>query len=358
MTAEPEDLPDRFAGLLLGTALGDALGLPFEGASGSAIARRAPSIDRFSLVGRRGFVSDDTEQSALIAHCLLQHPGDLDAARRTFESSLLGWFLRLPWGIGLGTLVACARLGLGFERSGSRSAGNGAAMRSAIVGAFFYDDPAERRRWSDGFSQVTHAERRAVEGARYVAELAALCTRARPDNDRDRLVCEAAAVVDESSLRAAIFAARRLAAEARDIRTATRELGCSGFVVHSVGLATFCFLSAGGSALDAFSQVIRAGGDTDSNAAIVGAWTGALHGERALPSTLLLSLHDTDWLSSPRRPTFAGPTHLRALAEGLVAARRGKTLDCGEFNRLGAFVRNLLLLPIVLLAALRTAVKR
>ena len=106
------DLPDRLAGTLLGTAL-----------------------------GRVGFVSDDTEQSALVAQSLARHPSDPDACVRAFRRSLLGWFLRLPWGIGLGTLRACARIAVGLRRSGVATAGNGAAMRAAIVGVFFLDGP-------------------------------------------------------------------------------------------------------------------------------------------------------------------------------------------------------------------------
>lgn len=36
----------------------------------------------------------------------------------------------------------------------------------------------------------------------------------------------------------------------------------------------------------AIVSAIRAGGDTDSNAANVGAWVGALHGELGLPKRL------------------------------------------------------------------------
>jgi ADP-ribosylglycohydrolase len=64
-------LHDRLAGTLLGTALGDALGLPAEGMSARAIARRFGRMDRFRLLGRTGFVSDDAELSALIAQSLV-----------------------------------------------------------------------------------------------------------------------------------------------------------------------------------------------------------------------------------------------------------------------------------------------
>jgi ADP-ribosyl-[dinitrogen reductase] hydrolase len=54
-----------------------------------------------------------------------------------------------------------------------RSAGNGAAMRAAVVGAYFHDRPAERRAFGEALARVTHVDDRAVQGALFVAELVA-----------------------------------------------------------------------------------------------------------------------------------------------------------------------------------------
>lgn len=98
---------ERLARTLLGTALGDALGLAAEGMSARAIARRFGRVERFHLLGRTGYVSDDTEQSALVAQSLARHPGDLERCVRAFRRSLFGWFCRLPWGVGRATVRAC-----------------------------------------------------------------------------------------------------------------------------------------------------------------------------------------------------------------------------------------------------------
>lgn len=132
-------LRETLAGTLVGTALGDALGLPCEGMTARAIARRFGKVRRFRLLGSTGFVSDDTEQAALVAQCLARHPEDAAECARAFRRALLGWFLRLPWGVGLATVRACLRILLGRDPSGVRSAGNGAAMRAGILGAFFRD---------------------------------------------------------------------------------------------------------------------------------------------------------------------------------------------------------------------------
>src|SRR5215813_11728971 len=99
-------IEDRLAGTLLGTALGDALGLATEGMSARAIARRFGRVERFHLFGHTGFVSDDAEQAALVAQSLARYPDDVELCVRAFRRSLLGWFTRLPWGIGRATLRA------------------------------------------------------------------------------------------------------------------------------------------------------------------------------------------------------------------------------------------------------------
>src|SRR6187549_667848 len=135
---------DRLAGVLLGTALGDALGLVCEGMSAKRIARRFGRLDRYHLLGRTGYVSDDTEQSALVAQSLARHPADADRCARAFRRSLLGWFWRLPWGIGLATVRSSFKIMLGRSTSGVRSAGNGSAMRAAVIGVFHHGDESRR----------------------------------------------------------------------------------------------------------------------------------------------------------------------------------------------------------------------
>lgn len=337
------ELRDRFAGVLLGTALGDALGLPMEGMHASVISRLFPQINRFNLLGRVGFVSDDTEQSALLAQSLVQHPHEKANCVRAFRRALLGWFLRLPWGIGFGTLKACVRIALGFSRSGVSSAGNGAAMRAAILGAFFFDDERRRREWSDEIANVTHRDRRAVDGATYVAELAAYALRGNFAGARSELVESAAEVVKEPSLRSAIASAQVLAKCGAEVSIAARELGNTGFANHTIALATFCFLRFGDNPESAIIETIRAGGDTDSNAAIVGAWVGALYGEQGLPTRLMKDLHDGPF----------GSTHLRALADDLAQARCGVAKARARFSWPCALMRNLLLWPVNIVHAFR-----
>jgi len=81
------DPHDRTLGALLGVALGDAAGLPFEGLSMKRVATRFDRADEFRLLGKAGFVSDDTEQSALVAQALARGGSDDDACVRAFRRS-------------------------------------------------------------------------------------------------------------------------------------------------------------------------------------------------------------------------------------------------------------------------------
>lgn len=343
MNQATEPIESRLAGTLLGTALGDALGLPCEGLSAAAIARRFGPVDRFRLLGRTGFVSDDTEQSALVAQSLARHPDDPAACARAFRRSLLGWAGRLPWGIGLGTLRACGRIALGLRRSGVMSAGNGAAMRAAIVGAFFRDRPRERDSFGRALAEVTHRDPRAIEGALYVAELAAACASQPAGSSRSALVDQAQQVVSQPELAAAIDRAISLEQAGAPLAEAAGACGTSGYVVCTASFATFCFLRHGDDPPRALSAAIGAGGDTDSIAAILGAWLGTLHGEEGLPGHLIDRIHDGPF----------GPTHLRALATCLAALRDGRPVTVPRYSPTAALARNLALYPVILGHGLR-----
>ncbi len=343
MSSVALDQHDRLRGTLLGTALGDALGLPAEGMGARSVARRFGRMDRFRLIGRTGFVSDDTEQAAILAQSLARHPDDLEACVKAFRRSLLGWFARLPWGVGRATVLSCLRILLGISPSGVRSAGNGSAMRSAILGTFFADDPRRRAEFGRKLAEVTHRDERAVEGALFVAEMAAMLARRGPGDSLADAFSRARSVVTNPQLGESIDLAASLADRGAGTFEAAEACGTSGFVVHTLSFATFAFLSHADAPMKALGETISAGGDTDSIAAIVGGWLGALHGETGLPADLLGRIHDGPF----------GPTHLRALAACLNAANRGEPTPVPVYSCAGALARNLALYPVILGHGLR-----
>lgn len=180
----------RLAGVLLGTALGDSLGLPYEGMSRRRTRRRignAPLRQRF--LGGRGMVSDDTEHACLVGLALARCEGDVAVFQRELARELRCWFLALPAGLGWGTLRAMVKLCLGCspERSGVSSAGNGACMRAPLIGAFAAHDDRLLVDLVRVSTRVTHRDPRAEQGALAVARAAALGVSGLPETPRDRI---------------------------------------------------------------------------------------------------------------------------------------------------------------------------
>src|SRR4051794_5884011 len=88
---------DRLTGALLGTAVGDALGLPREGLSRRRAQRlygKGPIRHRFVL--GRGMLSDDTEHACMTAQALLAAPEDEMRFARSLAWRLRGWLAAMP----------------------------------------------------------------------------------------------------------------------------------------------------------------------------------------------------------------------------------------------------------------------
>ena len=290
------DLQDRFAGLLLGTAVGDALGLPAEGLSSKRIQRMWRGRWRHRFLFGHGMISDDTEHTLFVAQALLTHPDDAAAFQRCLAWKLRLWLLGLPAGIGLATLKAILRLWLGFppSRSGVWSAGNGPAMRSAILGAYFAEDADKRREFVSAATRLTHTDPKAETAALAVAEAAALSMRQSSPaeawlpylsglgNDREwQEICR--------KLTGALAAGRTVAEFADELGL---QRGVTGYAYHSVPVAIYAWLRHAGDFRSALTTVLDCGGDTDTAGAIVGALMGAQSGRGAIPQEWIEGICD------------------------------------------------------------------
>src|SRR6185295_5625768 len=89
-----------FVGVLLGTAVGDSLGLPAEGMSRQRISARWGGVWRHRFLLGRGMVSYNTEHTLFVSQALHSHPDDPVAFQRCLAWKLRLWLLGLPAGIG------------------------------------------------------------------------------------------------------------------------------------------------------------------------------------------------------------------------------------------------------------------
>jgi ADP-ribosylglycohydrolase len=300
-------MTNRLAGILLGSAVGDALGLPAEGLSPRRRRRLMPGPWRHRLLFGRGMVSDDTEHALFVAQSLLRHPADPDAFRRSLAWHLRWWVAGLPAGIGMATARACLKLWLGFppNRSGVFSAGNGPAMRSAIIGGYFHDQPEMLRQFVLASTQLTHTDPKAVIGAEAVARLAAWAVAHDPAEQPEigpitTLLVELAPQDGPwrqwiEQMQTALAAGTSVPGFAIALGLAN---GVSGYIYHTVPVATYAWLRHYGDFRATLEAALDCGGDTDTVGAIAGALAGATVGEAGIPGPWLDGI--IDWPRSVR----------------------------------------------------------
>ncbi len=280
---------DRIAGVLLGAACGDALGVPYE------FAPRLGADQNPEMIGgglgpyEPGEYSDDTQMAVCIAQVAasgadLRERGALDRVAKGF----LHWLDTGASDVGALTrrvLASTPRTGSPADAMRAaaddvhvetgRSAGNGSLMRTAVVALPYLDDPAAMAEAARAISSLTHhddlagdacvlwcaAIRRAVlDGTFYgIREGLDLL----PPTARDRW--------------AAWLAEAELASPG--------TFAPNGFVVPALQAAWAAIrqTSGDGHLERALATAIRIGDDTDTVAAIAGGLLGARWGAAAIP---------------------------------------------------------------------------
>ncbi len=299
---------DAVTGALLGCALGDSIGLPFEGISARRIERLAPGPLQQRLLFGRGMISDDTEHSCLVAQALTASGGEAQAFGRNLAWRLRWWFLSLPAGIGLGTLRSAIKLWLGFpyHKSGVHSAGNGPMMRSAIIGAWAGRDDELRESLVTISSRITHSDPRAERAAQVVAKASALGLEQETISPDRAGRYFATWTADDEALKTLVQQAADSAASNQTAREFCRDIGMdkgvSGYCYSSLAVALQIWLRHHGDAKQAITEAVRCGGDTDTVGAIVGGMVGARVGRNGLPREWLDRLADwprsVGWMES------------------------------------------------------------
>jgi len=162
---------DAAAGCLLGAAVGDARGLPWEGMSRRRQKRMRAYVGDAELVTGSNMCSDDTDHACMVAQAIAVSAGSPRRFLSSLSWRLRFWLLGLPAGVGFATLRAILKLWLFVppQFSGVRSAGNGPAMRSAILGVAFSESDPLLLMHVSASSAMTHSDPRAQFGALAVA---------------------------------------------------------------------------------------------------------------------------------------------------------------------------------------------
>ncbi|MDF1816598.1 MAG: ADP-ribosylglycohydrolase family protein [Verrucomicrobiales bacterium] len=270
------EISGNSAGCVWGCAVGDSLGLPYENLApervGKLLGRRRL---RHRFVFRYGMISDDTEHTLIIARCCHQNPGDPDAFEKMLSRELRRWLAGFPPGIGLATLRSLLKLCIGIPpaRSGVFSAGNGPAMRSAIIGSLIPDNAELRRQYIERSTGITHTDPKAFLGSRAVAEIAAKLSNGEWQTKPpiDALMDTLNLISNDPDWREITS---QIAENLREGKNIEKNSGISGYVYETVPFAITCWYQNFGNFEQTVMRSIRGGGDTDSTSAICGALAG------------------------------------------------------------------------------------
>lgn len=289
------DNSTRFKGLILGTTVGDALGLPAEGLSRDAIKYRWPGQWKHRFFFGHGMYSDDTEHTIMIAQSLIEHPTDVFAFSRSFAQRLRLWILLFPAGVGLATMKASFKLWIGFspKRSGVFSAGNGPAMRSAIIGAYFFNNPILRKQYVDASTQMTHTDPKANIAAQAVSEIAAAIV-----NDPLHIFPFEilSSISHDTGWINLVEKMKRANEKQLDVYQFAELLGLkqkiTGYAWHSVPMAIYAWWYHRGNFRLTLESVINCGGDTDTVGAIAGALAGCDLGPNSIPDEWINKINE------------------------------------------------------------------
>jgi ADP-ribosyl-[dinitrogen reductase] hydrolase len=288
------DRTQRAIGSVLGLAIGDALGAPFEFRRRTQVAFPLPAFELPWMGLPPGTWTDDTAMARNLWRSLIDRRGVLDL--HDVLDRHVAWLASDPPDVGIQTRLALTEAAAGtpdaarvvFDRRGPEvSAGNGSVMYCAPLGLARGRTPELLVEEAPALSRLTHWDGRCQTACLAVTStVAALVQGQAPD----------AAVLDSLAVVADREGGEELeflvgeAGRARPIDGPDQ-----GFALFTAGIA----LQVVGEELgfeEGLRHVVGLGGDTDTNAAVAGALLGAANGVDAIPIGWLEGLAEVDVL--------------------------------------------------------------
>ncbi|OLZ63286.1 hypothetical protein AV521_39600 [Streptomyces sp. IMTB 2501] len=260
---------ERALASLRGLAVGDALGSQFF------VPANYPLLKRRELPAGPWQWTDDTEMASSVVAVLAAH-------RRIEQDELARSFaehhdLDRGYGPAVDRLLRLVREGEDWRElaaglfNGRGSWGNGAAMRTAPLGAWYADDPEQATHQAEISAYPTHQHREAVVGTMAVAAAAALAGSPDGRPGPEALLDGVIALVPKSAVGQGLRRARDML-DYGDAGTVAAVLGC-GRRTTAHDTVPFALWSAARSLGDyetAFWTTAGVGGDMDTTCAITG----------------------------------------------------------------------------------------
>jgi len=291
------DVADQVVGSVLGLALGDALGAPFEGRRASEVPDPIPALERPWMDLPPGSTTDDTAMARNLVRSLTARdefdPDDLVARH-------LEWFRSKPPDVGNPTRRVLTRVDRGEDASSAAravweergpevSAGNGSVMYCTPLGLAYANRPGELLEVAPRLSALTHYDERCRTAVLAVTLVAAALVRGEVP---EAAVGSSLLAVENREGGEELEYLVEAAGGARRIDGPDQ-----GFCLFASGVALQSLLRSGEYETEV-RRAVSLGGDTDTNAAVAGALMGALVGEGGLPGEWLARLRDIETIQA------------------------------------------------------------
>jgi ADP-ribosylglycohydrolase len=309
---------DRARGMLLGLALGDALGWPVEFMS------RPEILVKYGRLGIQAppdpaLYTDDTQMTVAVAEALIEAGHrDMDVLMGAVARNFIGWKAdpttprRAPGATSIRGVNALER-GAPWREAGVRdSKGCGSCMRVAAVGYLYQHEPGRLQSVARAQGVLTHRHPTADAaciGAAYLVKLA--LDAVDPAEYPQRLLKFAGGYAPEFD---AAIERVEAALEWPDAEAALNLIGPTrggGWVAEeAVAMALFCVMRNPSDFVAAVRLGANISGDSDSVASIAGGILGARLGTPALPAEWVARLEDRDKLMNVAERLAAKKTEL------------------------------------------------
>jgi ADP-ribosylglycohydrolase len=315
-------MPNRPA-TLIGLAIGDALGAPFE-FKNTNIIRRAGWDGKFKETHRWGGLSkgqwtDDTKMAIHLSMALIGDSGELKP--ESIAQQYMNWYnsgdlrgiggqtnLAISKMIQGETLMKCGRIdSRGF--ASNKFCGNGTVMRCAPIGVWFRDNEEIMIRAAIADAKLTHDHIDAKH-----ASVAMCIALAWNEEEPDVLINVIADVVGAGNVTNKLRDAQKMLKRGDTWEEAV-HLGSSGRADETFASSMFCYLKNRDNFQDAVVQAVKMGGDTDTRAAITGALSGNYLGADNIPKHYLDEVEDSDVLLKTDMLLQMGPEELNRMSE-------------------------------------------
>lgn len=290
--------------ILIGTAVGDALGVPVEfQPRGYLKANPVTDMREYGTHEQpKGTWSDDTSLMLCLAESMVE---GLDT--NNLAQKFIAWKndnLWTPHGwvfdIGIGTRIAIERLenGMTPELAGGldeRDNGNGSLMRILPLVLHIKDlDIEERYDWTKKISSITHAHVRSVMACFYYLEFAKKIIDGKEKFQAyNELQSELTQYFEQRKINPIeINKFRRLLVE--DISKVDEDnIKSSGYVIDTLEAAIWCTLITNNHK-DAVLKAVNLGHDTDTTGAVTGGLAALIYGLDNIPNEWINTLARKD----------------------------------------------------------------